>query len=72
MDPLAHEHLRTIITNALWEDSVADVASEKFPEAHFEYRKNENGVRMRRVVAVTEWEVDPVAVWASGPSTADR
>lgn len=76
-DPMAHERLRTILNSAAddaWvEDDfsqrIGDIAADQFPEARFERQVNEHGVAVRRVVAVTEWEVDPGVVRASG---ADR
>jgi hypothetical protein len=72
-DPLAHERFRTILTDAVEStgydayanglDADPDVASSKviglFPEAYFEHRTNDAGVRVRRVVVASEWEVDP-------------
>lgn len=75
-DALAIERFRTILMDvqeaadyalmgdtdqvaAPWDD-VANRALNAFPEARFERRVNEHGVAMRRVVAVGEWEVDPI------------
>lgn len=61
-DPLAVERFRTIISDNLTRadrDVVRDGILEDFPGAYFEHRTNEHGVRMRRVVAEGEWEVDP-------------
>jgi hypothetical protein len=64
-DPLAHERFRTILTDNLTRAEKAvirDGILEDFPDAHFEYRTNDAGVRVRRVVAEGAWEVDPNAV----------
>lgn len=73
-DPLARERFRTILlgpieaeANLIYEGGgsyadeavVADLIGQ-FPEAYFERRTNDNGVRMRRVVVISEWEVDPM------------
>lgn len=68
-DPLAHERFRTIVSDVMLDarsyygERAADhtvlteaVASE-FPEAHFEYRTNEQGVRVRKVVVEGREEV---------------
>jgi hypothetical protein len=74
-DPLARERFRTILlgpieaeAERIWDDhgiSYGDDAAAaeivgSFPEAYFERRTNDNGVRMRRVVVIGEWEVDPM------------
>jgi hypothetical protein len=71
-DPLAHERFRTIVSdtlqdflrehfpNASWfEDGSVNMIASEFPEAHFEYRVNEAGVRVRKVVVESRGEVDP-------------
>jgi hypothetical protein len=73
-DPLAHERFRTILTDAFeWTptDTGVDAACEIFPDAHFEHRTNDAGVRVRRVVVAGEWEVDPDAV-PVGDSLGER
>jgi hypothetical protein len=76
-DPLAHERFRTIVSDCIHDldldydglnlstsDIVRQFAAE-FPEAHFEYRTNEAGVRLRKVVVESGWEVD-LALAADG------
>ena len=76
-DPLAHERFRTILSDRVHDidmetDSyhdlsagdVVDQLAAEFPEAHFEYRTNEQGVRVRKVVVKSREEVDPNAVIA--------
>jgi hypothetical protein len=72
-DPLAHERLRTILTDRIDAgfyqggeiaeqadpDAVAGDILDAFPDAHFEYRTNDAGVAVRRVVAEGAWETDP-------------
>lgn len=60
-DPLANERFRTIVADAT--DSNPDGLRvrnlvDAFPDAHFEYRRNAAGVRIRRVVVASHWEVD--------------
>jgi len=77
-DPLAHERFRTILTDALGNlddeapyEVAADGILSEFPHAHFEYRTNEAGARLRRVVVEGTWEVDPLPAWMDGPTRAD-
>jgi hypothetical protein len=72
-DPLAIERFRTILTDIIGrqiddhydggayadEDEVTKEVLDQFPDAHFEYRTNEHGVRVRKVVVASEWENDP-------------
>jgi len=70
-DPLAHERFRTIVgdtlsdflqeyyPNAWLNDASVEMLAAEFPEAHFEYRTNEAGVRLRKVVMESREEVDP-------------
>lgn len=70
-DPLAHERFRTIVDTAIHEaqragwpaDAIvvelARMVGDEFPEAHFEYRTNEHGVRVRKVVVESGEEVYP-------------
>lgn len=66
-DPLAAERFRTIVAEAIdkpgmdapWQEAEPIVG--RFPNAYFEYRTNEHGVRVRRVVVASEWEVDPTS-----------
>lgn len=64
-DALAAERFRHIVAEAIdkpgmdapWDE--AQPVLDRFPEARFERHVNEHGVAMRRVVAASEWEVDP-------------
>jgi hypothetical protein len=72
-DPLATERFRTIAADAfrsefdrvygdgrqMDEGVISGVLVDHFPSAHFEYRTNQHGVHIRRVVAEGVWEVDP-------------
>lgn len=66
-DPLAAERFRTIVAEAIdkpgmdapWQE--AEPIVDRFPDAYFEHRTNEHGVRVRRVVVASEWEVDPTS-----------
>jgi hypothetical protein len=79
-DPLADERFRTIVSDTLrdfvtenypdswFDDSSVSMLAREFPEAHFEYRTNEAGVRLRKVVVESGWEVDPLPAWMDGPT----
>ena len=69
-DPLAHERFRTIVADTLYDflrehypnntwlnDASVEMLAAEFPEAHFEYRTNEQGVRVRKVVVEGREEV---------------
>jgi hypothetical protein len=72
-DPLAYERFRTILIDAADEviyggsdipdqvdpSALAERIVNDFPDAHFEYRTNDAGVRVRRVVVEGTWGVDP-------------
>jgi len=72
-DPLAHERFRTIVSDTFQSefdgvygdgrmmdaDVLAETLAGHFPDAHFEYRTNDVGVCLRRVVAAGKWEADP-------------
>jgi hypothetical protein len=69
--PLAGERFRTIVSDTL-HDALAERAElalvdvteriiDEFPRAHFEYRVNEAGVRVRKVVVESREEIDPAA-----------
>lgn len=69
-DPLAVERFRTILADALGQaaneedgyvdpEALADEFLPSFPGARFERTVNPAGVRVRRLVVVTDWEVDP-------------
>lgn len=67
-DPLARERFRTILTDNLTRANksvILDGILEDLPEARFEYRTNEAGIRVRRVVVAGEWEADPEILTAS-------
>lgn len=78
-DPLALERFRTILTDTLdkmrpgtdFPHREAEPIVQRFPDAHFEYRTNEAGVRVRRVVVEGAWEVNPLPEWMDGPTRAD-
>jgi hypothetical protein len=65
-DVLAAERFRNIVAEAIdkpgmdapWNE--AQPVLDRFPEVRFERHVNENGVAVRRVVVVSEWEVDPI------------
>jgi hypothetical protein len=71
--PLARERFRTILLDPIEaeadrifeggvsyaDDAVVEALADLFPDAHFEHRTNGAGVRVRRVVVASEWEVDP-------------
>lgn len=71
MNPVAREHFRTIVAEAVRKSGYDGYAAgresdphdaayevlEQLPLAHFEYRINDAGVRLRRVVAEGLWEV---------------
>lgn len=71
-DVLAVERFRTVIAQSVSDQrqayslglvgdpfSVADVVVDRFATAHFEYRTNSAGVKLRRVVVTDQWEADP-------------
>jgi hypothetical protein len=74
-DPLALEFVRTLVAEAVRDSGydpygmghdgdphhVADLVAQRLTSAEFEYRKNDNGVVMRRAVVATQWAIDPVA-----------
>lgn len=75
-DPLAYERFRAILTDAVVcaqqsDVSAIDAALADFPDAHFEYRTNDAGVRLRKVVVEGTWEVDPLPAWMDGPTRTD-
>ena len=73
IDPLAGERFRTIVGETIenaqragWpsDDIVNELVPmivDEFPQAHFEYRVNEAGVRVRKVVVESREEIDPAA-----------
>lgn len=71
-DPLAQERFRTLVADAIGGPPITATGSylpntvrvvDAFPEARFEHRTNEAGVRLRRVAVASEWEVDPLPAW---------
>jgi hypothetical protein len=75
-NPLARERFRTILmgpieaeADRVWKDgpasfdegSIVETLASLFPDAHFEHCTNDAGVRVRRVVVASDWEVDPAA-----------
>jgi hypothetical protein len=80
-DPLAIERFRTILTAPIEaeagtedysDESIVGQILSAFPEAHFEYRTNEAGVRLRKVVVGGTWEVDPLPTWMDGTTRASE
>lgn len=71
IDPLAGERFRTILGDRLHDidldfdgvdvstGDLVDRIIDEFPQAHFEYRVNEAGVRVRKVVVESREESDP-------------
>jgi hypothetical protein len=84
-DPLAHERFRTILMGPIEaeadliyegggsydDDAVVEALADLFPDAHFEHRTNDAGVRVRRVVVAGGWEVDPELVPLSAGRCTD-
>ena len=75
-DPLAHERFRTIVSDVLGNlddaepyENAAEAVVDAFPEAHFEYRTNAAGVRLRKAVVESGWEVD---LNPDGPRTCPK
>lgn len=80
MDVLATERFRTIAADTVASagydaygmgaeadpDAVAQRLGQQFPDAHFEYRTNEAGVPVRRLVLISSWEVDPTSAATTG------
>ncbi len=72
MDQLAVEHFRTLLTDSfrtefdrvygdgrqMDADDIAGQVGGQFPEAYYEFRTNEAGVPVRRLVLHGEWLVD--------------
>lgn len=72
MDQLAVEHFRTLLTDSFRTEfdrvygdgrqmdasDIAGQVADQFPEAYYEFRTNDDGVPVRRLVLHGEWLVD--------------